>query len=327
MNDKPRLLNFPAESPWFQLFVTIVLILGLGSVLMILLSLAGAVIFGVDLSELKGSSAIYSLKDISILRFLLIAQDISLLIIPSLIILKLSDRQVLKSEGLRFPGIKDAGLVILMTVCLFPLTSFTGELNSAMHLPSWLSGLENWMIEKEKVTDDLIDSLFSQGNFGVMIINLITIALIPAIAEELIFRGVLQKIFGRLFRSGHIGIWFTAFLFSTVHFQFFGFVPRFILGLAFGYLYFWGGKLWLPVIAHFVNNAFPVFFTYLHGTAELNKSMDTALWKQALFIPVPLLVVFLIMAYFRKKKKETPGPIGQDNGSVGGSAASEMSSV
>ena len=65
-----------------------------------------------------------------------------------------------------------------------------------------------------------------------MIMNLVTIALIPAIAEELIFRGVLQKIFSRVFRSVHVGIWFTAFLFSTVHFQFFGFVPRFILGLA-----------------------------------------------------------------------------------------------
>jgi membrane protease YdiL (CAAX protease family) len=160
------------------------------------------------------------------------------------------------------------------------------------------------MIEKEKTADNLINSLINTGNSGVLILNLLTIAFIPAIAEELIFRGVLQKIFGRLFKSGHAGIWFTAFLFSTVHFQFFGFVPRFILGLAFGYLYFWGGSLWLPVIAHFVNNAFPVVFNFFQGKVTLNDPTDIALWKQAVAVPIPLFVIYLVMVYFRNKKRE-----------------------
>jgi hypothetical protein len=290
-----------------------VTILGVGSILMILLTLAGSAIFGADMSALKGSSALLDLKDISFLRYLLIVQDISIMIIPSLIILKLLDRQHgIKSAGLWMPSLKDAGLVLLMTFCLFPVSSFTGELNSAMHLPYWLSGLEQWMIDKEKISDNLIDSLISSGNPGVMFLNLITIALIPAIAEELIFRGVLQKIFGRIFRSVHWGIWFTAFLFSTVHFQFFGFLPRFILGLAFGYLYFWGGTLWLPVIAHFVNNAFPVILTFIQGKAALNVPTNTALWKQAIAIPVPLAIILLVLVYFRNKQKEnyqSSGPL------------------
>jgi hypothetical protein len=307
MNDKPRFLKISDESPWFQLFVTVVIILGIGSVLMLLLTLAGAAIFGADMSALKGSATILNVKDISFLRYLLIVQDISILIIPSLIILKLSDWQRgIKSAGLWLPSLKDAGIVVLMTFCLFPVTSFTGELNSAMHLPSWLSGIEDWMIDKEKITDNLIDSLINSRNAGTVILNLITIALIPAIAEELLFRGVLQKIFGRLFRSAHAGIWFTAFLFSTVHFQFFGFVPRFILGLAFGYLYFWGRTLWLPVIAHFVNNAFPLIITYFEGNGSVNDHADMALWKQALAVPIPLVVIFLILVYFRNKKKENP---------------------
>lgn len=311
MNDKPRFLNFPEETPWFQLLITICVVLGIGSVLMILLTLAGSAVFGEDLSVLNGSSTLFDVKDISFLRYLLVVQDISILIIPSLIILKLSDRQLgIKSAGWQLPSLRDAGLAVLMTFCLFPVTSFTGELNSALHLPSWLSGIENWMIGKEKTADNLIDSLISSGSMGMLFLNIVTIALLPAIAEELIFRGVLQKIFGRMFRSFHAGIWITSFIFSTVHFQFFGFVPRFILGLAFGYLYYWGGTLWLPMIAHFINNAFPVVLTFFQGKGALSTPTDTALWKQAIAIPVPLVIIFLVLFYFRNKKMANPDSSG-----------------
>ena len=272
MNDKPRLLNLSEEAPWYQLLVAVVTILGIGSVLMILLTLAGTTIFGSDLSVLGGSSTSFTSKDVSFLRYLLVVQDISILIIPSIILLNLLEKRKhgIKSLGLQLPSLSDAGLVLLLTFCLFPITSFTGELNSAVHLPTWLSGIEDWMIQKEKNADNLIDSLVNSGGLWVMILNIITIAMIPAISEELLFRGVLQKILGRLFRSANVGIWVTAIIFSTVHFQFFGFVPRLILGLAFGYLYFWGGTLWLPVTAHFVNNAFPVIINY----AFRNKGTD-----------------------------------------------------
>ena len=91
------------------------------------------------------------------------------------------------------------------------------------------------------------------------------LAVLPAIGEELIFRGVFQKIFYDFFKSGHMAIWVTAFLFSALHFQFYGFIPRLILGLVFGYLFFWSGTLWLPVLSHFVNNAVPVIGVYIQG--------------------------------------------------------------
>ncbi len=305
MNDKPRLLNFSGESPWFQLLVTVLTILGVGSVVMLLLTLAGTAISGSELSVFNGSTTLFSDKDVSFLRYMLIVQDISLLIIPSLIILKLSDNERgIKSAGLRIPSLKDTSLIIILAFCMFPVTSFTGEINAAVHLPSWLSGIEKWMIEKEQTADNLIDSLISSERFWVMLLNLLTIAVLPAIAEELIFRGVLQKIFSKLFRSDHFGIWFTAFVFSTVHFQFFGFVPRFILGLTFGYLYFWSSTIWVPVTAHFINNAFPVIMTYAHGTVFLAEPTGIPLWKQAIVLPVPLAVIILIMLYFRNQKIE-----------------------
>ena len=158
-----------------------------------------------------------------------------------------------------------------------------------MHLPGWLSGVEQWMIDKEDQADNLIDTLVSSNTFGTMMINLFIIALIPAIGEELIFRGVFQKIFVKLFKSGHLAIWVTAFIFSAIHFQFFGFIPRFILGLVFGYLFFWSGTLWLPVISHFINNAFPVILTYMQGGHKISVPVDTSLWKQAIYLPLPEL--------------------------------------
>lgn len=305
MNDKPRPFNLSEESPWYQLFVTLVITIGVGSVLTILLTLAGTVIFGSDLSVLAGSSKVLSGNDISFLRFMLISQDIAVLIIPAVIVINLLDRKNgIKSAGVSIPALKDAGLVLILTCCLFPVTSFTGEINSALHLPPSLSGIEEWMIEKEKIANSLIDSLINTASIWGMILNLLTIAIVPAIAEELIFRGVLQKILGRLFRSVHMGIWFTAIFFSAVHFQFFGFLPRLILGLAFGYLYFWSGTLWLPILAHFINNAFPVILSYTSGESALNEPTGIALWKQALIIPVPLIIVISIMIYFRNQKKD-----------------------
>jgi membrane protease YdiL (CAAX protease family) len=180
------------------------------------------------------------------------------------------------------------------------VTAFTGEINSMMDFPAGLSGVEAWMTEKEQEADLMIKSLIAAGSFGIMLLNLFTLALMPAIAEEFLFRGVFQRIFTRLFRSGHLAIWLTAFIFSAIHLQFFGFLPRFVLGLVFGYLFFWSGTLWLPVTAHFVNNAFPVIFSYLQGSESLTIPVGIPLWKQALALPVPIVIGIVILLYFRR---------------------------
>ena len=250
---------------------------------------------------LKTHTGAISDNDFAFLRYLLIIQDISLLAVPSIIILIL-----MKSESsaglteLKIPKVSEVGLVVILTFCIFPITSFTGQINSALHLPDWLSGVEHWMIEKEEKANNLIDLIIRSNTFLTMMLNLVIIALIPAIAEELIFRGVFQRIFYKLFRSGHMAIWFTAFLFSTLHFQFFGFIPRFILGLVFGYLFFWSGTLWLPVISHFVNNAFPVILAYIEGMDKLNAQIDVPLWKQAIFLPLPVILGLVILILFQK---------------------------
>jgi membrane protease YdiL (CAAX protease family) len=208
-----------------------------------------------------------------------------------------------KMTGFRIPQIKEAGLVIILAFCIFPVTSFTGQINSSMHLPLSLSGVESWMVKQEDKADNLIDLLIVANTLPGMLLNLLMIALIPAVGEEMIFRGVFQKILSNLFKSGHIAIWCTSILFSAIHLQFFGFIPRLILGLVFGYLFFWSGTLWLPVISHFVNNAFPVLLSYVQGSDYMKSLPDIKLWQQAIFLPLPVILGSAILLYFRKNYK------------------------
>jgi hypothetical protein len=305
MNDNKRSYKFNRESPLFQLFVSLLTVLVVGGTLAFILILAGRVIFGSDLTVLNKTTSEFSADDSGFLRYLLIIQDISLFIVPSVIIMRLmKPKQLTGLSELKMPKVKEIGLVVILALCMFPVTSFTAQINSAMHLPEWLSGIEQWMTEKEDKASDMIEMLIASDSFWMMMLNLLTIAVFPAIAEEMIFRGVLQKIFQKLFKSGHVAIWLTAFLFSTIHFQFFGFIPRFILGLAFGYIYFWSGILLFPVILHFINNAFPVILAYVQGMEKFSMNTVSPLWKQAVALPLPIAIGVVILIYFRNKSNE-----------------------
>jgi membrane protease YdiL (CAAX protease family) len=137
-----------------------------------------------------------------------------------------------------------------------------------------------------------------------MWLNIMIIAVLPAISEELIFRGVFQKIFQNIFRSGHLAVWFTSFLFSAIHLQFYGFLPRFILGLIFGYLFLWSRNLWFPVIAHFINNAVPAAGTYLKGWKAVNSLSGASLGNQITVVMFSLIVGIVILSRFRQAAYE-----------------------
>ena len=97
------------------------------------------------------------------------------------------------------------------------------------------------------------------------------IGIIPAIGEELFFRGVLQRIFSGMTRNYHWGIWITAVLFSLVHSKVFTFLPILILGALFGYLLVWTKSIWVPILAHFVNNTTAVLLYYLSNTGKIKE--------------------------------------------------------
>ncbi len=304
------------RSPYYQLFIALIFILVVGGLVLIALLLTGRLIFNPGSALLNDPSVAAGENDISFLRYMLIVQHLSLFVFPGIILIaKLKKPGQDNYPELKIPGLTEIVYVAILAFCLFPVTGITGEFNSGMKLPEWMSGVEKWMRTKEDIADKLFEAIMTQDNAGTLIMNFIMAAVLPAIGEELIFRGIIQRIFTGIFRSGHLAIWITAFLFSALHFQFYGFIPRLILGLAYGYLFFWSGILWFPVIAHFINNAVSITGFYIQN-ADVSLIPDkTNIWFQLLSLPIPVLAVIIVLNYFRKKamiagmqEKETENP-------------------
>lgn len=142
-----------------------------------------------------------------------------------------------------------------LIICTVPLVSVLTVWNASIHLPASWQSIEQWARTNETQAQQLIQGLTQFHSISQLLTALLVMALIPAVAEELIFRGVIQHIFVRALRSPHAGIWLTAMLFSALHVQFLGFVPRFVLGVILGYLYAWSGNIMVSIAAHFTQNA------------------------------------------------------------------------
>jgi hypothetical protein len=311
MDDNLRYIPWSDRSPLVQLIISLLIMLGLGTLLMIISMLAGTAIFGVDPEFIEDLSGASTKNEIAFLRFILLSQAICIFIVPAVLILIWFSP--VQGEGLtifKIPGIGDTGLVVLLAFSLIPITSYAGQLNSMLDLPDWLSAVERWITGKEDEIGQLFDLIIVSGSFSVMVGNLFLIAILPALGEELIFRGVFQRLFARIFRSGHLAIWVTAFIFSAIHLQFFGFVPRLILGVVFGYLFYWSGTIWLPIAAHFLNNAVPVIGAYINGWDGQSITPEYPLWRELIALPVPIVISVVILLYFRngyRKKSEDAG--------------------
>lgn len=162
---------------------------------------------------------------------------------------------------LSIKGLPSAQSLLIATICLLllsPTITLTGMMNMQMKLPEFLAPIENWMMSQEETMNAFTELLIGDGSIPVLIANLIVIALAAGVTEEFIFRGTLQRVIERITSNHHTVIWITAILFSAFHLQFYGFIPRMLLGAFLGYLLYWGKNIWIPVFVHFMNNAIAV---------------------------------------------------------------------
>ena len=160
-----------------------------------------------------------------------------------------------------------------LIIVILPLMSGLIAWNARAHFPGPLHDFEVWARASEDRAAGLtkfLTQLSSAGRFGV---GVVVIAIVPAVSEELVFRGVIQKNLVRWF-SPHVGVWLGAAIFSAIHFQFFGFVPRFVLGLVLGYLYLWSGNILVSMAAHFMQNAFQLLILYLTQRGQFGWGFD-----------------------------------------------------
>jgi membrane protease YdiL (CAAX protease family) len=167
-------------------------------------------------------------------------------------------------------------LVLVAILVSMPFMEWVMMTNQKLVLPDFLKGLENWIRRKEDETMQITLLLLKMAGTKELVINLFMIAFVPAVSEELMFRGGVQRTFGRIFKNQHAAIWLSAAVFSAIHVQFYGFLPRMLLGAGFGYIYLWSGSLWYSMLGHFINNAYAVCVAFYMQKQNMDISkMDS----------------------------------------------------
>ncbi len=234
------------------------------------------------------------------------------LLLPALLFVWLTDKK--PSSYLKLSTIP-AWLTLLLAAILIvaaqPFIGFTNELNSQLKLPAAFSGIESWMRNEENLAQRITEAFLSTTTLTGLAVNIFMIALLPAICEEILFRGVIAQLFTEWTRNIHWGIFISSVIFAAIHLEFYGFLPRFLLGMSFGYLFYWSGSLWLPVIAHLINNLLSVVveFLFRKGTISMNADQFGAP-NSLVAVLISFLVVGGIMYYFRPSGRKVTGTAG-----------------
>ncbi len=195
--------------------------------------------------------------------------------------------------------------IIVIQLLFLPLVAYVGSINEAISLPSSLSLLEELMKDMENQMAKMTEFIAKTDTYTELAASFFVIAVIAGVGEELLFRGVIQRKLIQYFKSYHVAIWVTAALFSAIHFQFYGFLPRMLLGAMFGYFYVWTGNIWIPIIAHVVNNGLAVILFHLVHKGVIPKEvekMDTLPFASVLI--TTLLGVGLLNIFWQKNKEQ-----------------------
>ncbi len=304
------------EKPYYQMSYP------LQFLLMILLALAGLFVIsilvgGVIAVILYGPSAVLSLMNISAnmsvgtlnsLKIVQMCSSVFGFLLPAIFFAKVIVRQpvtYLKANW-RFPLILLLVVFFIMLISS-PLMEMLITFNQKMVFPPFLKGLERWMRNMEDTAGQQTGILLQMKTPLSFIINLMMIAILPAVSEEFIFRGCFQQIFTGWTKSLHWGVWLSAALFSFIHFQFFGFLPRMLLGIFFGYFAAWSGSIWPGVLGHFLNNGTALVVSYLYQNKLIKVNPDEQQmfdWKSYVFSIILTLILFLAYKKLSEPKRE-----------------------
>lgn len=292
------LRSYVQRSAWHAILFLLLLVFTGASVFSFLGLLVAEFAIGIPLlTHQELLDDLYNPALIPALRVLQLMQGLGMLVLPGLIYLWVGSADREWRAIFRTPVRQSVLLALVVFPVALPFVNYVADWNASVELPSFIG---DWMVSKEQHVGELTDLFLDMPTVWLLLLNLIMIALLPAVGEELIFRGVLQRKLEMVTRNPHAAIWLAAMLFSAFHFQFLGFVPRLLMGAAMGYLYFWSGNLWYPMIAHFTNNALAVVIAFgmQHGLVAEGLD-DTGTGNQTL---AAFSLVFCMMLLYLFKE-------------------------
>ncbi len=265
--------------------------------------------FGQDVMEklaLMGNSN--DPEIISMAKYFQIVSQVGTFLLPAFLFAYLDGRKTLSYLKLNvMPELRTMIAACITILAAVPLINFLSELNQQMSLPSSMADIEHWMRSSEDNASQMTETFLNVTTTGGFLINLLMIAIIPAVGEELLFRGVLQKLFSQWTKNVHVAVILAAFLFSAIHFQFYGFIPRFLMGVLLGYTFVWSGSLWVPILIHFTNNFSAVIVSCFYNSGKAVNPFDTIGTGETALVPVLIsitatTVLIYLLFYFEKQK-------------------------
>jgi membrane protease YdiL (CAAX protease family) len=288
---------------WIQLLLYIGMAIGIFMVLSligmaILSNMTGITMFQMTEVDTWGNNP----KILTYVRGMLLIQFLGLFVIPSLLFAYFSDPEPLNYIGLQKPSKPVYWLIgIVLLLLAIPLVEFTGILNRQVNF----GGAQKWMQSMEDDAAKQIKFMLGRHSVTELIINIIFIAVFAGIGEELFFRGVLQRMFIKASKNPWVGIIFTSILFSALHVQFFGFVPRLLLGILLGTLYWYSGSLWVAILAHVLYDALFIVIAYLQP--QIMDNAETSLFPNSMLPMLALAsaAVVSLLVWLMKKYSTT----------------------
>jgi len=299
------------STPFTQVLFTLIMVLMGGILVSIIGFLVCRIGLGISFDALAGMLAnVSEPANVSLLKFFQVLQSLGMFILPPVFIAySLNDKPFQFLRLSARPAWMMLGVACGVILVSGPVIEWVSLLNQQLILPSWMSSLESWMRTSEDQATEITKAFLTTKSIGGLLGNLFIVAVLPAIGEELLFRGVLQNLIKKMTGSSHWGIWITAILFSALHLQFFGFLPRMLLGALFGYLLEWTGTLWLPMIAHFINNAAGVIIFFVTGEGLEPDKADTSIFHNSLFFWAVAsgIVIWMLLRfiYLRRSQNAT----------------------
>lgn len=257
-----------------------------------------------------------NLETLNAFKIIQVFSQIGTFLIPALIL----PVMLFKVNPYKFTGLLGRSswqlylLGALTFYALFPVIEFIIQLNQRMSLPGFMQGLEAWMKEKEAGQGKLTMYLMHMPTFGHFLSNVFVVAVMPAIAEELFFRGFLQRTFYSWWRKKHVAVILSAIIFSAIHIQFFGFFPRMFLGMLLGYLLIWTGDLKLSIFVHFLNNFTSLLVAYLNQDSlkDFDINAPTAEYPVYVYFISALAGGFLLYQLYQFSRRKH---LAEDNAS------------
>ncbi|MDX2003203.1 MAG: CPBP family intramembrane glutamic endopeptidase [Chitinophagales bacterium] len=225
-------------------------------------------------------------------------------LLPPLIMAQMLKLNVGRHFRLRqAPRLPYLGMMLLIFIASLPLISYTASLNQQLALPDFLSGLERASKDMAEQLKLLTQAMLRMDSPIELVINLVVFAILPGIAEELYFRGGVQRIFHTVSRSAFLGIFLSALFFTIIHFDIYGLLPRFLLGMMLGYLYHFSGNLWLPIIAHVLFNGSQVIAVYFTGLENFENAEEQA--AISIWVALGSLLIVLTLFWWFYKSTRT----------------------